>query len=50
MNNSPYALLGDAVSHVKEARSIVEPNRGFMEQLLVYEGILEASRQRITFR
>lgn len=34
-----------AYSYVKKRRSIVKPNEGFREQLLVYEGILRAKRQ-----
>ena len=34
--------LSDALSHVKSKRSIVNPNDGFIHQLLAYEGILKA--------
>lgn len=34
--------LDDALKHVKERRSIVNPNEGFLGQLLAYEGILKA--------
>jgi len=42
--------LDRALAHTKERRSIVNPNSGFRHQLRVYEGILEASRQRNNFR
>ncbi|XP_029431829.1 LOW QUALITY PROTEIN: protein phosphatase Slingshot homolog 3 [Rhinatrema bivittatum] len=38
--------LEEAVRHVKEKRPIVQPNPGFMRQLLTYQGILDASKQR----
>jgi protein phosphatase slingshot len=34
--------LQDALSFVKERRGCVKPNKGFMEQLHTYEGILNA--------
>ena len=34
--------LQDALTHVKSKRPIVNPNDGFMNQLLAYEGILRA--------
>ncbi|XP_011676387.2 uncharacterized protein LOC575378 isoform X1 [Strongylocentrotus purpuratus] len=37
-----------ALDFVKAKRSIIRPNDAFMKQLQVYEGILEASRQRHT--
>jgi protein phosphatase slingshot len=42
--------LDHALRHTKECRDIINPNVGFRHQLHVYEGILEASRQRNTFR
>ncbi|XP_069485050.1 protein phosphatase Slingshot homolog 3 [Ambystoma mexicanum] len=38
--------LDEALRYVKEKRSIVNPNPGFMKQLLIYQGILDASKQR----
>ncbi|KAM3912899.1 protein phosphatase Slingshot homolog 3 [Leptodactylus fuscus] len=38
--------LEDALKHVKERRSIVQPNSGFLRQLQTYQGILGASKQR----
>ncbi|XP_008934871.1 PREDICTED: protein phosphatase Slingshot homolog 1-like, partial [Merops nubicus] len=38
--------LEKAYSYVKQRRSIARPNAGFMRQLLEYEGILDASKQR----
>ncbi|XP_041455968.1 uncharacterized protein LOC121408541 isoform X2 [Lytechinus variegatus] len=38
--------LEDALAFVKAKRPIIRPNEAFMKQLQVYEGILEASRQR----
>ena len=35
---------------IKTKRNIVEPNEGFLAQLITYEGILEASRKRQCFR
>jgi len=42
--------LDHTLGFVKGKRGVVNPNQGFRRQLLVYEGILEASRQRHTFR
>jgi len=42
--------LSRALSHTKERRGIINPNTGFREQLQIYEGILEASRQRNSFK
>ena len=42
--------LHKTVEFTKEKRSIVKPNEGFLQQLTIYEGILEASRQRQSFR
>jgi len=42
--------LTRALSHTKERRGIINPNPGFREQLKIYEGILEASRQRNSFK
>ncbi|CAI5762916.1 protein phosphatase Slingshot homolog 3 isoform X2 [Podarcis lilfordi] len=36
--------LEQALSHVRERRPIVHPNPGFMRQLELYQGILDASR------
>lgn len=38
--------LNTALHHVKEKRQCITPNRGFMEQLKTYQGILDASRHR----
>ncbi|XP_043940111.1 protein phosphatase Slingshot homolog 3-like [Protopterus annectens] len=38
--------LEKAYKHVKERRSVVHPNPSFMKQLQIYEGILDASKQR----
>ncbi|NXF12367.1 SSH1 phosphatase, partial [Smithornis capensis] len=38
--------LEKACNYVKQKRSIAQPNAGFMRQLLEYEGILDASKQR----
>nr|XP_033776235.1 protein phosphatase Slingshot homolog 3 isoform X2 [Geotrypetes seraphini] len=38
--------LEEALRYVKEKRPIVHPNPGFMKQLLIYQGILDASKQR----
>lgn len=35
-----------ALAYVKERRSIIKPNEGFMKQLQTYSGILSASQQR----
>jgi len=42
--------LDKALSHTKERRGIINPNKGFRLQLSVYEGILGASSQRRHFR
>ena len=42
--------LSEVLSLTKKKRPIINPNQGFMHQLVVYEGILEASRQRNSFR
>nr|AAH80117.2 SSH protein [Xenopus laevis] len=41
--------LETAIRHVKERRSIVQPNAGFMRQLQTYQGILGASKQRHSY-
>ncbi|XP_072311561.1 protein phosphatase Slingshot homolog 1 [Eucyclogobius newberryi] len=38
--------LEKAHNHVKQKRSIAQPNAAFMKQLAEYEGILDASKQR----
>ncbi|KAK7922778.1 hypothetical protein WMY93_009680 [Mugilogobius chulae] len=38
--------LDVALAYVKERRSIIKPNEGFMKQLQTYSGILSASQQR----
>lgn len=38
--------LPQALRHVKERRACVKPNSSFMQQLEIYAGILDASRQR----
>ncbi|KAG7230284.1 hypothetical protein INR49_024388 [Caranx melampygus] len=38
--------LDVALAHVRERRSIIKPNEGFMKQLQTYNGILNASQQR----
>ncbi|KAK2849178.1 hypothetical protein Q5P01_009012 [Channa striata] len=38
--------LDMALSYVRDCRSIVKPNEGFMKQLQTYNGILNASQQR----
>ena len=42
--------LDTAMKHTKGCRSIVNPNPAFRQQLVTYEGILNASRQRNSFR
>jgi len=42
--------LDETLDYVKARRSIVNPNKGFRHQMRVYEGILEASRHRNTYR
>ena len=37
------------MTHTKERRSIVNPNPAFRQQLVTYEGILNASNQRKSF-
>ncbi|CAF1042675.1 unnamed protein product [Adineta steineri] len=39
--------LADALEHVKKRRSCINPNGGFRNQLIIYEGILAANK---TFR
>jgi protein phosphatase slingshot len=34
--------LADALEYVKKRRSCINPNAGFINQLLIYEGILAA--------
>jgi hypothetical protein len=41
--------LAQTLFHVQERRSIVNPNKGFIKQLEVYEGMLGAIRLRITY-
>ncbi|KAM5141500.1 protein phosphatase Slingshot homolog 3 [Mantella aurantiaca] len=41
--------LEQAMKHVKERRSIVQPNAGFLRQLQTYQGILGASKQRHSY-
>ncbi|KAM7000811.1 protein phosphatase Slingshot homolog 3 [Tautogolabrus adspersus] len=38
--------LDVALNYVRDCRSIIKPNEGFMKQLLTYDGILVASQQR----
>ena len=38
--------LPQALQHVKDRRACVKPNTSFMQQLEIYAGILDASRQR----
>lgn len=38
--------LDATLAYVKERRSIIKPNEGFMKQLQTYSGILNASQQR----
>eukprot|EP00794_Sanderia_malayensis_P014045 gene14045-15505_t len=38
--------LTESMDYVKKCRSIVEPNAGFERQLIIYEGILNSSRNR----
>ena len=42
--------LEQAMTHTKERRKIINPNPAFRQQLVTYEGILSASRQRRSFR
>ncbi|CAF3419955.1 unnamed protein product [Rotaria socialis] len=46
MKENNHSLV-DALEHVKQRRSCVNPNGGFRNQLLIYEGILAAHK---TFR
>ncbi|XP_075698036.1 protein phosphatase Slingshot homolog 3 [Rhinoderma darwinii] len=39
----------EALKYVKERRSIVQPNAGFLRQLQTYQGILGASKQRHSY-
>ena len=39
--------LEEAKKYVKERRGCVRPNRGFIQQLTTYEGILEAKYEQI---
>ncbi|KAM9324861.1 protein phosphatase Slingshot homolog 3 [Gastrophryne carolinensis] len=41
--------LEEALKYVKERRSIVQPNSGFLRQLQTYQGILGASKQRHSY-
>ena len=41
--------LDQTLIHVKERRSIVNPNKGFIEQLEVYEGMISAIRLTHTY-
>jgi protein phosphatase slingshot len=41
MKENNYSLA-DALEHVKTRRSCINPNGGFRNQLLIYEGILAA--------
>ena len=41
--------LEQTLIHVQERRSIVNPNKGFIKQLEVYEGMLGAIRLRLTY-
>ncbi|XP_015235747.1 PREDICTED: protein phosphatase Slingshot homolog 3 [Cyprinodon variegatus] len=38
--------LDEALAYVRECRSIIKPNDGFLKQLQTYSGILSASQQR----
>eukprot|EP00112_Aurelia_sp_Birch-Aquarium-sp1_P011105 Seg2342.1 transcript_id=Seg2342.1/GoldUCD/mRNA.D3Y31 product="Protein phosphatase Slingshot 1" protein_id=Seg2342.1/GoldUCD/D3Y31 len=38
--------LKESMEYVKNCRSIVDPNAGFQKQLIIYEGILNSSRNR----
>ena len=42
--------LEKAMQHTKSLRPVVNPNPAFRQQLVTYEGILKASRQRNSFR
>lgn len=41
-----HLSLDVALSYVRDRRSVVKPNEGFLKQLQTYNGILNASRQR----
>ncbi|XP_041029828.1 protein phosphatase Slingshot homolog 3-like [Carcharodon carcharias] len=41
--------LEQAYAYVKERRRVVKPNSGFLNQLRIYQGILNASKQRHNF-
>ena len=41
--------LAQTLIHVQERRSIVNPNKGFIKQLEVYEGMLGAIRLKVTY-
>ena len=41
--------LAQTLIHVQERRSIVNPNKGFIKQLEVYEGMIGAIRLRHTY-
>lgn len=41
-----YWTLDVALNYVRDRRSIIKPNEGFMKQLQTYSGILSASQQR----
>ena len=34
--------LDEALKFVRERRAVVRPNKGFMQQLVTYQGILDA--------
>lgn len=34
--------LDEALKYVREKRAVVRPNKGFMNQLVTYQGILDA--------
>uniref|UniRef100_A0A3Q2Q1A5 protein-serine/threonine phosphatase n=1 Tax=Fundulus heteroclitus TaxID=8078 RepID=A0A3Q2Q1A5_FUNHE len=38
--------LDEALTYVRDCRSIIKPNEGFLKQLQTYSGILNASQQR----
>ena len=41
--------LNSALQHAKQRRSIVNPNKSFLKQLEVFEGILNASKNRSSY-
>lgn len=45
MKNNEWSM-DKAVKYVKGRRDCITPNKGFMEQLRIYEGILMASKHR----